>query len=374
MLSRIFLLLTIVLPIVLPFISLPALSQQLQTATVSGVQLPEFVVDNNARAEVIKAGDIALYIYVAGALLSLAVTVLHLYKLYSVISKSAAEKRDGYILLKDTKVGPGSWYKYILLPDAEENETVIEHELAHIQLRHTLDIVFINLVQVVFWPNLLLLWIKKELVQVHEFQADAKVSLEKQAYAQMLVSSVLGTCTIAEMHSFIIHPIKRRIMMLKKHGRRLPRLITFAATVLFTGILLVNIIGIQSCKSKNWDVKETEVGTSKDFGTVKFTEILDHAEKMPEFPGGNNAFIKYMSENVKYPKEAMEKGIEGKVLVEFVVQEDGKVDFPEVKKSPNPILSEAALNTIRNMPNWIPAEDKGKKVAVNMVLPVSFKL
>ncbi len=94
----------------------------------------------------------------------------------------------------------------------------------------------------------------------------------------------------------------------------------------------------------------------------------------PSFPGGEAAMMKFLSENLVYPKEAQDKGISGRVVVSFLVQEDGNLSDVQVAKSASPILDAEAVRVVRSMPKWKPAEDKGKKIAVRASLPVSFKL
>ncbi len=84
--------------------------------------------------------------------------------------------------------------------------------------------------------------------------------------------------------------------------------------------------------------------------------------------------MKFLSENLVYPKEAQDKGISGRVIVTFVVEEDGSLSDVQVAKSASPILDAEAVRVVRSMPKWKPAEDKGKKIAVRASLPVSFKL
>ncbi len=97
-------------------------------------------------------------------------------------------------------------------------------------------------------------------------------------------------------------------------------------------------------------------------------------EKMPTFPGGMNALYAYLVDNIKYPEKARKKGIEGRVRVKFVIQQDGSVADLKVQKSIDPLLDAEALRVVQNMPHWIPGEQEGKAVKVQFVLPISFSL
>ena len=113
----------------------------------------------------------------------------------------------------------------------------------------------------------------------------------------------------------------------------------------------------------------TNEGSSED--DVVFVLV----ESMPEFPGGQQALFKYLSENVKYPVIAQENGIQGRVICQFVVNKDGSIDDIEVVRSGgDPSLDKEAVRLIRSMPKWKPGRHKGKAVRVKYAVPVNFKL
>ncbi|HYG50396.1 MAG TPA: energy transducer TonB [Flavobacteriales bacterium] len=99
-----------------------------------------------------------------------------------------------------------------------------------------------------------------------------------------------------------------------------------------------------------------------------------HVEEKAQFPGGQNALTKFIDSEIKYPAECFEKKIQGKVYVEFVIDENGKVKGARVKQKSNAALDAEALRVIKAMPRWKPAKVIGKPVRSMMVLPVSFKL
>ena len=98
-------------------------------------------------------------------------------------------------------------------------------------------------------------------------------------------------------------------------------------------------------------------------------------ESMPEFPGGQQALFKYLSENVKYPVIAQENGIQGRVICQFVVNKDGSIVEVEVVRSGgDPSLDKEAIRVIKSMPKWKPGKQRGKPVRVKYTVPVNFKL
>lgn len=98
-------------------------------------------------------------------------------------------------------------------------------------------------------------------------------------------------------------------------------------------------------------------------------------ETMPEFPGGQQALFKYLSENVKYPVIAQENGIQGRVICQFVVNKDGAiVDVEVVRSGGDPSLDKEAIRVIKSMPKWHPGKQRGKAVRVKYTVPVNFRL
>ena len=93
-----------------------------------------------------------------------------------------------------------------------------------------------------------------------------------------------------------------------------------------------------------------------------------------EFPGGATAMMQYISDNVNYPNEAKEKEISGKVIVQFIINEEGEITTPTIIKSVHPLLDKEAITVIKNMPNWSPGMQRGQKVKVRYTIPVKFKL
>ena len=102
--------------------------------------------------------------------------------------------------------------------------------------------------------------------------------------------------------------------------------------------------------------------------------IFDVVETMPEFPGGMDSLMAYLSRTIKYPEEARENGIQGKVYAQFVVQKDGSLSDIKVIRGIGGGCDEEAVNAIKNMPNWKPGTQRGKNVNVRFILPVNFKL
>ena len=100
-------------------------------------------------------------------------------------------------------------------------------------------------------------------------------------------------------------------------------------------------------------------------------KIFDKCDQMPSFPGN---LMTYLSENIKYPVEAQENGIQGRVVVSFVVEKDGSLSDMRVARSVSPELDAEALRVVSSMPKWNPGMNKGKYVRVKYNVPVSFRI
>ncbi len=102
-------------------------------------------------------------------------------------------------------------------------------------------------------------------------------------------------------------------------------------------------------------------------------DVLLVAQEMPSFPGGDKALVSTLYKNLRYPAEAYENNIEGKVLVRFVVSKDGSVMNPSIIRSADPELDKAALDAIKKLPKFIPGKQDGMPVNVYYSLPIVFK-
>lgn len=126
----------------------------------------------------------------------------------------------------------------------------------------------------------------------------------------------------------------------------------------------------------NDDDADKKIPANFDFGPQQEEKETVHTrvEKMPSFPGGNGALLKFLAENLEYPQEAVDMGLEGTVVIKFVVGKDGKAKNPEVIKPVAPMLDKAAMSVINKLPVFTPGEQAGEKVLVWFTLPVQFKL
>ncbi len=117
-------------------------------------------------------------------------------------------------------------------------------------------------------------------------------------------------------------------------------------------------------------IEEGEEGNSADYKG----KVFDIAEEMPQFPGGSNALFTYLSQNVRYPKYAEDKDIQGRVICSFIVEKDGSINEVTVVKNVHETLDREAIRVIKSMPRWVPGKSKGVHIRVRYNLPINFKL
>ena len=146
------------------------------------------------------------------------------------------------------------------------------------------------------------------------------------------------------------------------------------------------LVFMNSCKRKTnvqksvkEDTKvEVKAETGEDTVQIKSAEPTDKVyqvvEQMPTFKGGDAALMKYLSENIKYPKAAEKAGEQGRVVVNFIVEKDGTVADVKVARSVTPTLDAEAVRVIKAMPKWVPGKQDDQPVRVRYNVPVSFKL
>ena len=131
---------------------------------------------------------------------------------------------------------------------------------------------------------------------------------------------------------------------------------------------------IQSSEENNQAVEIKYVAPVVEEEEPEEAEIFMVVEEMPEFPGGMAECLKFLGKNIKYPTIAQENGVQGRVIVQFVVNQDGSIVDPVVVRSVDPYLDKEALRVIKTMPKWKPGKQRGKAVRVKYTVLVTFKL
>lgn len=151
--------------------------------------------------------------------------------------------------------------------------------------------------------------------------------------------------------------------------------------VLFLILLCIGIHAVPAQKLitppkivvKKTDRKNTRKKPPKPI-IPKEDEVFLFVEEPPEFPGGEEALYKYLSENIRYPELAKEVGLTGRVIIRFVVDKDGSIKNAKIVKDIGGDCGKEALRVVKDMPKWKPAKQGGKVVSVEYNIPINFQL
>ena len=190
---------------------------------------------------------------------------------------------------------------------------------------------------------------------------------------QMFYDEGLTVDEIAEARGITVGTVRKTISnvrsTLRTELRR--RFFDLRHLIMFILVGLVTGIAVASALNPNGVVR----GAIKHvLGIPEDTTIYNVVEVMPSYPGDMTECYMFIARQMHYPEEAEEKGIEGRVLIRFVVEKDGRLTNFEVIESPDPLLSNEALRVLKQMPKWIPAKNKGKDVRCRYSMPILFRL
>lgn len=130
------------------------------------------------------------------------------------------------------------------------------------------------------------------------------------------------------------------------------------------------VIGSGQAVQKEAEVTEALPQVTAD----KDTAVMRTVEQIPEFPGGIVQFMKWLTRNLRYPPQAQQQKIQGKVVVSFIVNKDGSISSPTVVKSVDPMLDNEAMRVVKMMPRWKPGLEKGKPCRTMFAIPINFVL
>jgi len=190
---------------------------------------------------------------------------------------------------------------------------------------------------------------------------------------QMFYDEGLTVDEIAEARGITVGTVRKTISnvrsTLRTELRR--RFFDLRHLIMFILVGLVTGIAVASAIHPNGVVRgaiEHVLGIPED------TTIYNNVEVMPSYPGDMTECYMFVARQMHYPEEAEEKGIEGRVLIRFVVEKDGRLTNFEVIETPDPLLSDEALRVLKQMPQWIPAKNKGKDVRCRYSMPILFRL
>lgn len=323
-------------------------------------------VTNAPAASEISAIEIIFYAYLAIAVVFLIKFTAGLLSLSRLVRKSKkVNKHSGEYYLINKDVSPFSFFKMIFLPDYKIDDDlltgVIRHEQIHAKRNHSIDVMFFEMIKIIQWFNPFAWLYRKEVEAQNEFATDEEMlntGYDISEYKHEIFDfSLLQSNSLTNNFNSLL---KRRLKMLtvKKSGKISKSKFLLTLPLFFLLLFIVNNPNI----AKNI---ATPTGQDSVYTTV---------DVFPEFQGGQVKMSKFIAKNLHYPEIAKRAGIQGKVLITFVVDKTGKIKNAKVLEGIGTGCDEEALRVINSMPKWKPGKHSGKKVDVQITMPIMFKL
>ena len=321
-------------------------------------------------------------LYAIGFLAVLGWTAVAMVRMYRTIGKGAATRlEDGTrLVLTEADIPSFSWGRTIVMSrkDAEANPVIRLHEGAHIRKAHTLDILLFTAVTLVHWFNPLVWITLNELKLLHEYEADDTVlnqGIDATQYQLLLVRKAVGEKRFTLANGFQHAKLKNRIdMMLKTPSSGWKRLSWLAILPFLAGTMfLCNPV---RAKVVSVDQPETALSETAPSALPDTTKGLPYnqVEVKPTFQGGDaGEFAKWVQENLQYPQAAKDADVQGRVVAQFVVGTDGKIQDVQVLRGIHPDLDAEVVRVISSSPDWTPGYVRGEPVKVTYMFPVVLK-
>ncbi len=372
--NRFYLLLSVFLALFLPFFSFPASQLISYTPVLPDMNMNTQLTVFTLEEVVIRAGSrsgsflgdyqmgMLLIIYFSGVVFLISRFLFRLIRIAVLIRKSVRLKKYGvtFVLVPDSPTHSFLTWIFIdpELLKSDDLQKIIAHEQVHIAQRHTFDLLLTELLIIFQWFNPLVYLLRNRIKDNHEYLADRSMISGNSGFASyhsLLIqhSGIIPTDILT--HNFSYSLLKRRLHMMKKPKRPL----RFGLGVLLiTALFAVVFFACSSPDKENIEADKV------------FTEV----EVYPEFPGGMEGLMSYLSTNIHYPENAKNQGVEGRVFINFIIEKDGSVDSAKVLRGIGGGCDEEALRVVSEMPDWTPGYQHGEAVRVSYNLPVKFSL
>ncbi len=362
-------------------------------------QLPEVMVQQQALAQSTQSNSIN-WIWIT----YLTITILFIVGLARGIIKGRAILKsatpDGPIYFSAKAESPFTFFKAIVIPtELKDNNglpAIIKHEQVHVNQYHSWDNLYYGLLTGLSWFNPFMHLLAKELRQIHECLADEQAlkNTSREEYARLLLSSAFGSeINLSPMAMGTANPffnsslIKTRITMIyKQKTQKHFKWLYLALVPLLAGMTLLSCNKAKEVKAMEEPV-EQKTTKAMEFGKADSPPLFENCDANAEMDIQKKCFTEgltnYIINNFKYPDKAYEEQLEGKIFLQFVINQEGSVQEVDVLRSTFPedanreAVAEAQVYAVKFMaalPKMAPAMKDGKKVAVKLTLPLNLKL
>lgn len=370
--NRIYLLLSVILAVIIPF--MPSITLTESTIPVVNY-LQEIIIKQESSTSVIVEKSSWIWIivamYVAGFIWQFLLLFNGFWQIYHLFFSGTWRNFKKYQVVSTEKNIPTFSFFSIIFYDKNKpfpDEKILAHELVHIKQFHTLDVLLIAFLKPIFWCNPVIYWLDKSIKNTHEFLADAAIvkKYDKNIYSELIINQYFKSSNLSFVNHFSQSQIILRMNQLNAPASPLIRLWKFAAILPITAVLFVAF--------SNNNAVATSISNNN---IIAADSSKKSVEVMPDFKGGMDGLMKFMSENIKYPKKAKKEKIQGQVFISFLVDKQGKVSGAKVLKGidGNSGCNEEALRVVKSSSGkWTAGQKNGKPIKAEMVLPVTFSL
>ena len=437
MLRRTYLMVSVLFSFIYPLFSIEGWlkKQEPIMSAISSIQLDELVISPSGVRN-LGLFTVENVLWAVFVLVALFMTFHILIQFYTIVRRRLKGTKTSLmhipIIRIDEKITPFSFFQWIFinpkLHSEPETAEILEHELTHVRQFHSVDVIVAQIQKMFCWFNPAAWLLEREIRYNLEYIADNQVlnsGFEPKKYQYHLLSLSYEPAESKLGNQFNVSPIKKRIKMMNSKKTKKSGLLKYALIIPIALVMLLmstmqdmiaatknsvleqtpQEVKIPISSSKIVQGKRTSVDSAKK--GIAFAEIKEHKEKEsaeldeievvgyssnekqesekdkkvydvvevpPVFAGGEKAMFEYLSKNIRYPVEAQKQKIQGRVVVQFVVNDEGKVSSAKIVNSIDTYLDAEALRIINAMPDWTPGKQGGKNVSVRYVLPIQFKL
>lgn len=354
--KRFYLLITLIMALVFPFI---IIESSIVSVDQNFDQLGDIVIAPITQVITMSINWTVILIvgYIIGVIVVASKSVLEIVKIYKIKSQGSLIKFNGSKIVLSSQINSAfSFCNIIYLPLSEElseENKILIHERAHIRQGHSIDVLLIELLKVVFWFHPLFYYYKTCIALNHEFLADSKsVNSEEDVnqYLQLLLTQTYKQSELGITSSFNFNLTKKRFLMMTKKNNRVRNLITISmSTILF---LVMSAFTIQ------------RVDSAKD-------EVMTTVDIRASYEGGTQQFVQDFSAAFKVPKE-LPIDTDVKVVIQFVIERDGSLGAFNVLRDPLNVGDQVIL-VLQSLPKWTPSLYRGNTVRSQFTLPITIK-
>ena len=350
----------------------------LETVSIPVYNLPEVVVTGNAKAPVNYFPQIILAIYLLVSGLLLIRMLVQFGTIAYKLHKTTKKVLFGQTVYESPGLKtPFSFFRWIVLDSSRYSEMELQeillHETTHVKQVHSADTLLAEFLCVLCWFNPFAWLLKTEIRMNLEFLADRSVlssGCGAEHYQFHLLHLSYHKAAAKITNNFNVSLLKKRIFMMNKKQSSYRSMWKYALMLPVVAMLLFFNSAFQTKAEPD---NKMNYDQQNPVSTQDKPLIFSRVDVMPQFPGGEAALMKFLADNIQYPK-VHEDGVPGRVFVRFIVTPEGSIEDVEVLKPLDPSCDKEALRVIKMMPKWIPGKQNGKPVYVYYTLPVTFRL